>query len=50
MKKRSHTIDSTGFDYMANTGREEQDRDTCGMLLALIIMAILTSFQYLGLY
>ena len=50
MEKKSHTIDSTGFDYMANTGQEEQDRDLCGMGLALIIMAILTSFQYLGLY
>jgi len=50
MKKKPHSIDSTGFDYMANTGREEQDRDLCGMVLALIIMVILTSFQYFGLY
>ena len=45
-----HTTDSTGFDYMANAGQEEQDRDTCGIVFALIIMGILTGFQYLGLY
>ncbi len=50
MEKKSHTIDSTGFDYMANTGKEEQDRDTCGIVLALIIISVLTLFQYLGLY
>ena len=50
MANKSHTTDATGFDYMANTGREEQDRDLCGLVLALIIMAVLTSFQYIGLY
>ncbi len=35
---------------MANTGEESKDRDTCGMLLAIIIMALLTLFQYLGWY
>ncbi len=45
-----HTTDETEFDYMANTGIEEQDRDHCGMILALVFMAVLTVFQYLGLY
>ena len=50
MRKTSHTVDNNGFDYMANTGREEKDRDTCGMLLAIIVMAFLTVSQYLGWY
>ena len=50
MEKKSHTIDPTGFDYMANTGLEEKDRDTCGMLLAIVVMAFLTVSQYLGWY
>lgn len=50
MGKRSHTVDNQGFDYMANTGREEKDRDFCGMLLAVVIMAFLTVSQYLGWY
>jgi|APHig6443717497_1056834.scaffolds.fasta_scaffold135555_4 hypothetical protein len=50
MNRNPHTTDAQGFDYMANSGVEEQDRDTCGMLLALLLMAVLTAFQYLGLY
>jgi len=43
-------MDDQGFDYMANSGREEKDRDTCGMLLAIITIAFLTVSQYLGWY
>lgn len=50
MRKRSHTLDDRGFDFMANTGREEKDRDLCGILLAVMIMAFLTVSQYLGWY
>ena len=50
MGKRSHTLDDQGFDYMANAGREEKDRDLCGLLLAVMIMAFLTVSQYLGWY
>jgi hypothetical protein len=50
MAKKSQTMDASGFDFMANKGREEKDRDACGMLLAIFIMAVLTVFQYLGLY
>jgi hypothetical protein len=50
MRKRSHTLDDQGFDFMANTGREEKDRDLCGILLAVMIMAFLTVSQYLGWY
>lgn len=50
MERNMHTTDDTGFDYMANTGIEEKDRDTCGIIIALIIMAGLTLFQYLGWY
>ena len=50
MGKASHRVDDKGFDYMANTGGEEKDRNTCGMLLAIIIMALLTVSQYLGWY
>lgn len=35
---------------MANTGREEQDRDWCGIWFAVIIMVVLTGFQYLQFY
>lgn len=35
---------------MANAGIEEQDRDTCGIWFALVIMAVLTAAQYLGWY
>ena len=50
MERNMHTTDETGFDYMANTGQEEQDRDKCGMVLAVTILAILTFCQYAGLY
>ncbi|MBG0776131.1 MAG: hypothetical protein H0S85_06810 [Desulfovibrionaceae bacterium] len=46
----THTTTEDGFDYMANTGQAEKDRDACGMLLAVAIIAALTFFQYLGLY
>lgn len=50
MELNPRTTDPEGFDYMANSGREEQDRDTCGLALALILVLSLTAFQYLGLY
>jgi hypothetical protein len=50
MGKKSHTLDDQGFDYMVNTGREAKDRDLCGILLAVAIMAFLTVSQYLGWY
>jgi len=50
MSVHSHTTTHTGFDYMANTGQEAQDRDACGILLALAIMVLLTLCQYFGLY
>ena len=50
MSRNLHTTDAHGFDYMANSGREEQDRDACGLLLAVLLMAVLTACQYLGLY
>jgi hypothetical protein len=50
MNPHPHTTDKTGFDYMANSGREEQDRDAVGIVLALGLMGLLTLCQYLGLY
>lgn len=50
MKANPHTTDQTGFDYMANSGREEQDRDMCGMLIAVFLMVALTIVQYAGMY
>lgn len=50
MERDPQTTDMQGFDYMANSGREEKDRDTCGMFLAVFIIALLTVFQYLALY
>ncbi len=50
MKRNMHTTTENNFDYMANTGQEEQDRDSLGMLFAIVIMAGLTVCQYLGLY
>lgn len=48
-RNRSHTTDARNFNYMANSGREEKDRDTVGVILALGIMAFVTICQYLGL-
>lgn len=51
MEERNlNTTDETGFDYMANTGIEEQDRDMVGMIAAIVIMTVLTVCQYLKLY
>lgn len=50
MERNMHTTDASGFDYMANTGMEEQDRDYCGLCIAMVIMAVLTVCQYAGLY
>lgn len=50
MGRKSHTVDDQGFDFMANSGLEEKDRDMCGMLLAIALMAFLTISQYLGWY
>jgi len=50
MGRKSHTVDDKGFNFMANSGREEKDRDMCGMLLAIGIIAFLTISQYLGWY
>lgn len=49
MNRHPHTTDETGFDFMANTGREERDRDALGILFAAIVMAVVTVSQYLGL-
>lgn len=49
MERHMHTTDQNGFDYMANTGQEEQDRDTVGIIAAVTIMAFVTACQYLGL-
>lgn len=48
MKRHIHTTDKTGFNYMANKGQEEQDRDSLGVIFALAIMAIITISQYMG--
>jgi hypothetical protein len=50
MGRKSQKVDDQGFDFMANSGREEKDRDMCGMLLAVVVMAFLTLSQYLGWY
>ena len=50
MKPNSHTIDHSGFDYMANAGREEKDRDLCGTLIAVCLIVALTIIQYAGMY
>lgn len=49
MERHPHTTDQAGFDYMANTGREERDRDAVGLIVALALMALVTACQYLGL-
>ena len=50
MEINRHTTDSSGFDFMANSGRVEKDRDTFGLLAAVIIVVLLTAFQYWGWY
>jgi hypothetical protein len=50
MQRNPHTTDAQGFDYMANFGREDQDRDHCGTLIALALVLALTALQYCGLY
>ena len=35
---------------MANAGQEAKDRDTVGMLLAVVIIAFLTFSQYMNWY
>jgi hypothetical protein len=47
MERNRHTTDETGFDYMANTGREEKDRDTLGLILGSLFIICMTLFQYL---
>lgn len=49
MNRHPQTTDETGFDFMANKGVEEQDRDTLGIVFALAVMAVITVSQYLGL-
>ena len=49
MERRPVTMDKSGFDHMATSGQEEQDRDYAGIILALIIMAFITICQYNGL-
>jgi hypothetical protein len=48
MSKNPFTTDETGFDFMANTGIEERDRDNLGIVFAVVIMAVVTVSQYLG--
>jgi len=43
-----HTTEENGFNYMTNSGQEEQDRDYCGVVFALAIMAVVTISQYMG--
>lgn len=50
MKRNLHTTDETGFDYMANSGQEEKDRDACGTIIAVLIMTALVALQYWGVY
>ena len=50
MTVHKHTTDISGFDYMVNMGIEERDRDSVGIILAVVIMIALTLAQYLGLY
>lgn len=44
-----HTTDETGFDYMANSGIEERDRDWAGIILALVFMGLAVLCQSFGL-
>ncbi|EFK11709.1 conserved hypothetical protein [delta proteobacterium NaphS2] len=44
--ENQRTTDDTGFDYMANKGREEKDRDMLGVILAVVLVICMTLFQY----
>jgi hypothetical protein len=44
------TTDEKSFDYMANSGQEEKDRDTVGLVIAIVLITLLTGLQYFGLY
>lgn len=48
MERHPCTTDKHGFDYMANTGQEEKDRDYIGIILAVAIMFVITVCQYNG--
>lgn len=48
MKRHLHTTDEQGYDYMANHGQEEKDRDTIGIIFAVAIIAFITICQYAG--
>ncbi len=50
MEVYRNSTDSHGFDYMANTGVEEQDRDWVGIIIGLAVMVFLTLTQYWGWY
>lgn len=45
----SHTTSQDGFDYMANSGIEEHDRDMVGIILAIFFMAAAVCCQSFGL-
>ncbi|HJD97344.1 hypothetical protein [Mailhella massiliensis] len=47
--KHFHTTDKEGFDYMDNSGQEERDRDTVGIILALAFILLAVLFQRTGL-
>ena len=49
MRRNSHTIDQDGFDYMANFGQAEKDRDLVGIILAAASLAFISVCQYAGL-
>jgi hypothetical protein len=50
MGRKPHCIDDHGFDYMANAGQEEKDRNAIGMMLAILILVFLTFSQYMNWY
>lgn len=48
MDRHPHRTDENGFDYMANTGIEEKDRDMVGIILAVFILGFIALCQYNG--